>query len=121
MSSIFRRAGWDFAARVKRRLHRLIKRRAPAIDAAHPLDLLPIDLLDRQVEDEPRQVILVDELLNRRRRQQRFIDLPGAIALAHQQTESEAPHAASKISNFPDGLLGSNLSAEAPYCGDGNG
>jgi len=79
----------------------LIKRRAPAIDAAHPLDLLPIDLLDRQVEDEPRQVILVDELLNRRRRQQRFIDLPGAIALAHQQTESEAPPRRQQNQQFP--------------------
>ena len=34
---------------------------------------------------------LVDELLDRRRQQHRFIDLPGAVALAHRQAESDSP------------------------------
>ncbi len=71
--------------------HRRIERRLPAIDAVHPLDRLQIDLLDHQVQNEPRQVILFDELLNRRRQQHRFINLPGAIALAHAQTKSDSP------------------------------
>src|SRR5271165_7475144 len=71
----------------------LLSRPKPAIDAVDPLDLPQIDLLDHQVQDEPRQVILVDELLNRRRQQHRLIDLPGAIALAHEQAESNSsPH-----------------------------
>ena len=75
----------------KRRHHRRIKRRLPAIDAVDPLDLFQIDLLHHQVQDEPRQVILVDKLLNRRRQQHRLFDLPGAIALAHEQAESDSP------------------------------
>ena len=79
------------AVEQQRRHHRRIERRLPALDAVDTLDLFQIDLLDHQVQDEPRQVILVDELLNRRRQQHRFIDLPGAIALAHEQAESDSP------------------------------
>src|SRR5271157_6033099 len=78
------------AVEQQRRHHRRIERRLPALDAVDTLDLFQIDPLDHQVQDEPRQVILV-ELLNRRRQQHRFIDLPGAIALAHEQAESDSP------------------------------
>jgi len=78
------------AVEQERRHHRRIERRLPAIDAVDPLDLFQVDLLDHQVQDEPRQVILVDELLNRRRQQHRLIDLPGAVALAHVQAESDS-------------------------------
>jgi hypothetical protein len=81
------------------------EQRLPTIDAVDPLDLFQIDLLDHQVQDEPRQVILVDELLNRRRQQHRLIDLPGAIALAYEQAQSIRRHSASKIRDFSDKLL----------------
>ncbi len=78
------------AVEQKRRHHRRIERRLPAIDTIGPLDLLQVDLLDHQVQDEPREMTLVDKLLNRRRQQQRFIDLPRAVALAHTQAESDS-------------------------------
>ena len=88
------------AVEQQRRHHRRIERRLPAIDAVHPLDRLQIDLLDHQVQDEPRQVVLVDELLNRRRQQHRLVDLPGAIALAHAQAESDLPRKRQPIPRF---------------------
>jgi hypothetical protein len=67
-----------------------------------PLDILQIDLLDHQAQDEPRQVIFVDKLLNPRRQQHRLVDLPRAIALAHEQAESVRRNPASKIREFSD-------------------
>jgi hypothetical protein len=93
------------AVEQKRRHHRRIERRLPAIDAIDPLDLLQIDLLDHKAQNEPRKVILVDELLNRRRQQHRFIDLPGAVALAHAQAESDSPRKRQTLRDFSDRLL----------------
>ena len=75
----------------QRRHHRRIERRLPAIDPVDPFDLFQIDLLDHQVQDQPRQMILGDELLNCCRQQHRFVDLPGAVALAHRHAESDSP------------------------------
>jgi len=88
------------AVEQKRRHHRRIERRLPPIDAIHPLDRLQIDLLHHQVQDEPRKVVLVDKLLNPRRQQHRLIDLPRAIALAHEQAESDSPPPRQKNPRF---------------------
>ena len=93
------------AVEQKRRHHRRIERRLPAIDPIDPLDGFQIDFLDHQVQDEPRQVILVHELLNRRRKQHRFIDLPRAIALAHGQTESNSSPSRQENRDYSDRLL----------------
>jgi hypothetical protein len=93
------------AVEQQRRHHRRIERRLPPIDAIDRLDLFQVDLLHHQAQNKPRQMILCDKFLNRRRQQHRLADLPRAIALAHQQAESDSSRKRQSIRDFSDRLL----------------
>jgi hypothetical protein len=52
----------------KRRHYRRLERRLTAADTVNSLDLIQIDLLDHQLQNEPRQVILRHEISKSRSR-----------------------------------------------------
>jgi hypothetical protein len=79
----------------QRRHHDGIKRRLAALAAVRAGDLGEVDLL---LHHNAGEMALRNEVLHRRRQQQRLIDLPGAKCLAHIQGQNLTPASlASKI------------------------
>ena len=93
------------AVQQKRRHHRRVERRLPALARVSRLDLAKVEVLKHQRQDKASQMALADKVLHARRQHQRLIDRPGPESLAHKQAESDSRLPASKIHDFSDRLL----------------